>query len=74
MATELIVSVKIDDDFLAEIDAGAESAYNWTREGIAGWGATIAGESYSDGKREGPVFLGQDGGTNSRHVGTWRAF
>jgi hypothetical protein len=68
-----IASVIISEDFLTEIDQHAPEALNWTRESIAGWGLTIAGESYSEGKRSGPVFLGQDGGVESRHVGHWRA-
>lgn len=67
--------VYIDDDFLAEIDSGAESALNWTRESITAWGLQIAGEEMpASGARSGPVFLGQDGGHESRHVGRWVAY
>lgn len=70
----VLASVSIDQDFIDEIARGDDSAFNWTEESIVGWGLTIAGESYMEGKRSGPVFLGQDGGYESRHVGTWKAY
>lgn len=67
----VMVSVRIDEEFLAEIEAGTTS---WNKDDIVGWGLVIAGESFQEGKRTGPVFLGQDGGTSSRHVGTWEVY
>lgn len=65
-----MVSVEIDDDYLAEIANKGEDPTE-----IIGWGITIAGEAHtSTGKTEGPVFLGQDGGHTSRHVGRWRIY
>lgn len=74
MSLQVMISVWIDDDFIAEIESGAESAFNWTVESITSWGATIAGEGVHEGEREGPVFLGNDGGATSRHVGHWKSF
>lgn len=74
-APTLMAAVWIDPEFLAEIDAGAATAFNWTRESIAGWGLTIAGKTFhAEGRREGVVHLGQDGGRESRHVGRWEVF
>lgn len=66
-----MVSVWIDDDYLAELTAEGKDPHV-----IVGWGITIAGESYnsSSDDTEGPVFLGNDGGYESRHVGHWKVY
>lgn len=67
---QIMASVTIDADYLAEIADDPSEPRT-----ILGWGLTIAGESYLDnGATEGIVHLGQDGGKESRHVGTWRVY
>ena len=62
-----MATVRIDQDYWDELDEDG-------RQRIVGWGLVIAGESMIDGETSGPVFLGQDGGKESRHVGTWSTY
>ncbi|MEU9805465.1 hypothetical protein [Mycobacterium sp. NPDC050853] len=60
-----------------QIDQAAWEEANLTPCGadyLLGWALVIAGESLMDGKTSGSVFTGNDGGANSPHVGSWRAY
>lgn len=67
--TRIMVSVQIDEEAWEEANRTASGA-----EYLLGWALVIAGESFMDGKTSGPVFTGSDGGKESPHVGTWRAY